>query len=98
MRSRIRALFARLWACDVGGIVTTEYVMVMGIAAGGAVSAGVAMRDSVAAGFRRLGDNITATAPDPERTRRLIAQPEPPPVTTAAAASPVSYTFVPPAP
>lgn len=92
----MRSLLSRLWADDLGGIISAEYVMVMGVVTGGAVAGASLVRNSVTAGFEKLGASIAATVPDPEYVRRAV---QPPPVLTArvATAEP-AYLFVAPAP
>lgn len=95
----MKELLSKLWADDLGGIVTAEYVMVMGVVTGGAVAGATMVRNSVTAGFARMGESVAAVVPDPETVRRQVLLV--PVVLTAAptvTAVPALPHVVPPAP
>jgi len=80
----MRSLIHRLWADDLGGIVSAEYLMVMGVVTGGAISAAVGVRNAVTSGFARVGHTIEAVAPDPDVIARQLAVPAGPAATAVA--------------
>lgn len=89
-------MFKRLWLDDFGGVVTTEYLMVMGVAAAGAAAGASLVRDSVTAGFDKMGRSLMVAVPDPAVVRRYVEIPAPPAAATQP--PPVSGFLVPPAP
>lgn len=94
----MRELLARLWADDTGAIITTEYVMVLGVVTMGGIAGANEVRKATVAGFQRLGRNIERAVPDPDQMARLMAQPVVRPATPAAVTAQPTYLFTPPAP
>ncbi len=68
-------MLSRLWHDDTGGIISTEYVMVMGIVVTGASAGLVKLRDE---GNKQMADLATIPAvaiPDQETVRKQVAMP-----------------------
>jgi len=97
-------LMHSLWDDDAGVVVSSELVLLLGVGVFG-VGAGVrSLRNATVTAFDRLGQTVTALAPDPEAARAMVAQPQP----VAAYAGnhnvvivhvyPPAAGFVPPAP
>ena len=69
-------MFARLWNDDSGAVVSTEYVMVTGLAVGAAGSGVVAIRNAAIKQANHLAETIaTNPAPSPEELRRMVVMP-----------------------
>lgn len=71
-------MFKRLWDDDRGAVVSTEYVMVAGLAVGAAGSGVVTIRNAAIKQSEHLAATITASpAPTPDEMRRMTALPVP---------------------
>lgn len=93
----MRNLLARLWADDLGSVVSTELVMVMGVGVLGAGAGVKALRDATVHAFERTGATIRKLAPDPESAAALVAPPQPAAQANVVAANHVVVNVYPPA-
>lgn len=75
----MRNLLRKLWSDDSGAVVSTEYVMVTGLAVGAAGSGVVALRNATIRQSQNLAETIAAgAAPTPDELRRMTAMPSAP--------------------
>ena len=82
----MRNMLRRLWHDDSGAVVSTEYVMVTGLAVGAAGSGVVAIRNAAIKQAEHLAETITSSpAPTPDEMRRMTALPVPSQQPTTAA-------------
>lgn len=68
----MNALLNTLWQDDIGAVLSTEWVLLNGTLVFGVTGGLVAYRDSVNQAYRKLGDDLTATVPDPATVKTLI--------------------------
>lgn len=80
------SLLRQLWSDDSGAVVSTEYVMVTGLAVGAAGSGVVTVRNAAIKQCEQLAATITAApVPTPDEMRRMTALPVPSQSPTSAA-------------
>jgi hypothetical protein len=68
-------ILSRLWEDDTGAVISTELIMVVGVATFGTIPGLVAARNSMTSSFQKIGNNLQSVVPDPETLRKQIEQP-----------------------